>query len=169
VRIWLATPPADLRKSFDALAELVRQHLQHDPRSGQRASPAGAVAAALVWATEERYDPNPPLLFADMVTSPDAKVLARPAPTAEAPPKRRCKPQGRRRLPDHLRRQPRHHELTEAERSCPKCGRLRVEIGVAKSEQLGTHLLRTARFWVCRGDAAHRYCMGTHMVDGTVT
>lgn len=34
VRIWLATAPADLRKSFDALAELVRQHLHHDPLSG---------------------------------------------------------------------------------------------------------------------------------------
>lgn len=34
VRIWLATTPADLRKSFDTLAELVRQHLRHDPLSG---------------------------------------------------------------------------------------------------------------------------------------
>jgi transposase len=34
VRIWLALAPADLRKGFDALAELVRQHLQDDPLSG---------------------------------------------------------------------------------------------------------------------------------------
>jgi len=34
VRIWLATHPADMRKSFDSLAELVRQHLHHDPLSG---------------------------------------------------------------------------------------------------------------------------------------
>lgn len=34
VRIWLAANPADLRKSFDSLAELVRQHLHHDPLSG---------------------------------------------------------------------------------------------------------------------------------------
>jgi transposase len=34
VRIWLATNPADMRKSFDSLAELVRQHLHHDPLSG---------------------------------------------------------------------------------------------------------------------------------------
>lgn len=34
VRIWLATTPTDLRKSFDTLAELVRQHLGHDPLSG---------------------------------------------------------------------------------------------------------------------------------------
>ncbi len=35
VRIWLATGPTDLRKSFDSLAEVVRQHLQGDPLSGQ--------------------------------------------------------------------------------------------------------------------------------------
>src|SRR5712675_1776152 len=34
VRIWLCVPAADLRKSFDSLAELVRQQLQDDPLSG---------------------------------------------------------------------------------------------------------------------------------------
>jgi transposase len=34
VRIWLATAPVDLRRSFDALAEQVRQHLHNDPLSG---------------------------------------------------------------------------------------------------------------------------------------
>ena len=34
VRIWLCTQPTDLRKSFDSLAELVRQQLQDDPLSG---------------------------------------------------------------------------------------------------------------------------------------
>jgi transposase len=35
VRIWLASQATDLRKSFDTLAELVRQQLQGDPLSGQ--------------------------------------------------------------------------------------------------------------------------------------
>ena len=34
VRIWLGAAPIDLRKSFDTLAEQVRQHLRHDPLSG---------------------------------------------------------------------------------------------------------------------------------------
>jgi transposase len=34
VRIWLATRPTDLRKSFDTLAEVVRKQLQADPLSG---------------------------------------------------------------------------------------------------------------------------------------
>ena len=35
VRIWMATQATDLRKSFDSLAEMVRQQLQGDPLSGQ--------------------------------------------------------------------------------------------------------------------------------------
>ena len=35
VRIWLATQATDLRKSFDSLAEVVRQELRGDPLSGQ--------------------------------------------------------------------------------------------------------------------------------------
>lgn len=34
VRIWLGVQPTDLRKSFDSLAELVRQQLEADPLSG---------------------------------------------------------------------------------------------------------------------------------------
>lgn len=34
VRIWIATSPVDMRKSFDGLAEVVRSFLGHDPLSG---------------------------------------------------------------------------------------------------------------------------------------
>jgi transposase len=34
VRIWLATAPVDLRRSFDRLAAEVRDQLQNDPLSG---------------------------------------------------------------------------------------------------------------------------------------
>lgn len=34
VRIWLATQPLEMRRSFDALAEHVRTILSHDPMSG---------------------------------------------------------------------------------------------------------------------------------------
>jgi transposase len=33
-RIWLCVEPTDMRKSFDTLAVLVREHLQGDPLSG---------------------------------------------------------------------------------------------------------------------------------------
>jgi transposase len=34
VRIWLCSEATDLRRSFDRLAEMVRQHLHNDPLSG---------------------------------------------------------------------------------------------------------------------------------------
>ena len=34
VRIWLYREATDLRRSFDRLAEMVRQHLREDPLSG---------------------------------------------------------------------------------------------------------------------------------------
>lgn len=34
VRVWVATAPVDMRKSFDGLAEVVRAFLGHDPLSG---------------------------------------------------------------------------------------------------------------------------------------
>jgi transposase len=83
----------------------------------------------------ERIDPRQLLLFAEMAAGQDTA----PAPTEPAAadrPRRRCRPHGRRRLPDNLPREPRHHELSEAERVCPGCGRARVDIGTDRSEQL---------------------------------
>jgi transposase len=83
----------------------------------------------------ERFDPNQPLLFADLADGPDA-AAAPTEPAAQAQPKRRCRPHGRRRLPEHLRREQRHYELSAADRVCPGCGTLRIDIGVDQSEQL---------------------------------
>jgi transposase len=83
----------------------------------------------------ERFNAGQLLLFPEMAAGQDTP----PAPTepaAAARPKRRCRPHGRRRLPDHLPREARHHELSEAERTCPACGQTRVDIGTDRSEQL---------------------------------
>jgi transposase len=88
----------------------------------------------------ERHDPNQPLLFPDPDVVPAAPPPTDPAPPAPpatpTPPRRRCRPHGRRRLPENLSRERRDHELAEAERLCPGCGRLRQDIGVDRSEQL---------------------------------
>jgi transposase len=85
----------------------------------------------------ERFDPNQPLLFAEMISSQDAADAAAPTESAAAAePKRRCKPHGRRRMPENLPHEPRHYQLSEAERVCPGCGQIRIDIGVDKSEQL---------------------------------
>jgi len=80
----------------------------------------------------ERFDPNQLLLFDEATATPDPTGTAPSAPSA--PP--RGRPHGRRRLPDNLPRQICHHELSEAERLCPRCGQVRRDIGSDRSEQL---------------------------------
>jgi len=85
----------------------------------------------------ERFDPGQLLLFADMAADAGAgSAEAETPPAASAKPKRRCRPHGRRRLPEDLPREPRHHQLAEAERVCPGCGQMRLDIGTDRSEQL---------------------------------
>jgi transposase len=84
----------------------------------------------------ERFDPNQLLLFVEMAAGLDAAQEAATEPPAPTQPPRRCRPHGRRRLPENLPRESRHHELSEAERLCPNCGKVRIDIGTDRSEQL---------------------------------
>ena len=81
----------------------------------------------------ERFDPNQLLLFTPSDTDTATSAAADPA---DPPTRRRCRPHGRRRLPENLPRDSRHHELPEAARLCPACGQARRDIGVDRSEQL---------------------------------
>jgi transposase len=69
-----------------------------------------------------------------------------PVPGTEKPPPRRDD-HGRSPLPEHLERREVVHDLTEAERLCPCCGRSRACIGEQTAEQLD---LEPARFFVLR-------------------
>jgi transposase len=83
----------------------------------------------------ERFEPSQPLLF-DLASAASVDETAASAPPAETvAPRRRCRPHGRRPLPENLPRRPVEHVLSEAERMC-SCGQLRVDIGVDQSEQL---------------------------------
>jgi transposase len=82
----------------------------------------------------EREDPNQPLLFPDAAMGQDQGQPA--AAMAAAKPKRKCRPHGRRRLPENLPRVVKHHVLSDAERICSSCGERREEIGTDRSEQL---------------------------------
>ena len=73
---------------------------------------------------------------------------AGPKPAAGADqPRRRRDRHGRAPLPEHLQRREVVHDLTEAEKLCPCCGKPRVCIGTQTSEQLD---LEPARFFVLR-------------------
>lgn len=87
----------------------------------------------------ERFDPSQLLLFAERAAGQEPAPPPPAQPDQQHQSKRRAKPHGRRRLPDNLPRQPKHHELTEAERLCAGCGHLRIDIGADKSEQLDYH------------------------------
>ena len=69
-----------------------------------------------------------------------------PVPAAQKPPPKRD-PHGRSPLPEHLERREVVHDLTEAERLCPCCGRSRACIGEQTAEQLD---LEPAHFFVLR-------------------
>jgi transposase len=81
----------------------------------------------------EPIDPQQPLLFAPLEEPPPPSP-----PVEEEKPSagKKSRPHGRSRPPKELRREPRRHELTEAERLCPECGSQRQEIGVERSSQL---------------------------------
>jgi transposase len=83
----------------------------------------------------ERMNPDQLLLFAEPATGQDT-APAPPEPAPASKPKRRCRPHGRRRLPENLPRESKHHELAEADRICQGCGQPRIDIGADRSEQL---------------------------------
>jgi transposase len=93
---------------------------------------------------------------ADLKTKLDAALKHRfgrrserrtpPVPIAQKPPPRRDE-HGRSPLPEHLERREVIHDLTEAERLCPCCGRSRACIGEQTAEQLD---LEPAKFFVLR-------------------
>src|SRR5204862_6039388 len=74
------------------------------------------------------------------------RPMPKPAAGDDKPAPRRDL-HGRAPLPEHLQRREVVHDLTEAEKLCPCCGRMRVCIGEQTAEQLD---LEPARFFVLR-------------------
>lgn len=131
--------PNDLSVCHQMIAELLRA-LRTERRDKK------AVEERLDALLRRLYGPRPTpsspdqlLLFADDGDS--ALSVPTPSPSPEededAKPSRRgkSKPHGRRRPPEHLRREPQRYELTAAERRCPACNQERQPIGVETTEQ----------------------------------
>jgi len=108
----------------------------------------------------EHFNPNQQLLFdegsADQnnarADDPGAAPQQQDETEQQSGKRRRCRPHGRRLLPDNLPRRPVHHELTEAERLCV-CGQMRIDIGMETSEQLDW---QPASYFVCQ-HLVHKY------------
>jgi transposase len=89
----------------------------------------------------ERFNPDQPLLFADLNGSAPETAAAAATPPTEgaAPPNkpaRKYTPHGPKPLPKDLPHVPLHHVLSAAELACPSCGTPREEIGTRTTPQL---------------------------------
>jgi len=132
--------PNDLDALKHMIVELMVTLQQERHRSEQLEQRLHLLVHRLFGPRSERFNPHQLLLFGEgLQPEPSA---APPSPDAtpsqqagQDAPKRRCRPHGRRRLPEDLPRQEVHHQLSEAERRC-RCGQVRIHIGADSSEQL---------------------------------
>jgi len=134
--------PDDLPTCKSMIVELVLTLRQRDQDLAETRQRLDQLLRRLFGPKSERYNPDQLLLFAEGVvagqhqTESDCPPAPEPGPAEPAPKqRRRCRPHGRRPLPEDLPRRPVHHELTEAERLCV-CGQRRIDIGTELSEQL---------------------------------
>lgn len=131
-----ATPalPDDVATLQRMVLELLATLQQRDHDNAALRHRLALLLRRLYGPRNERVDPDQGLL--DFMRQPEDPALTPVAPAEPAKPKRTCRPHGRRRLPGDLPRVRRDHVLTEAERVCATCGRVRHEIGTQTSEQL---------------------------------
>ena len=86
--------------------------------------------------SSEKMDPRQRLLFENLIDNAIPELPSEDAGADESSPTRRRKGHGRRRLPADLPREKVIHDLPEAEKPCPCCGKLRHIIGKQTHEQL---------------------------------
>jgi transposase len=165
----LPDDPETLKRMILELLATLHQERQDKAELRQRLD---LLLRRLYGPRSERINPDQLLLFAEgaaaqesAAAAGDAAEQANPG-VAEQPTgkRRRCKPHGRRRLPDNLQRRPVHYQLSEAERICV-CGQVRIDIGTEISEQLDwqpasyfvwQHLIHKYLCPSCAGKAAEQ-------------
>src|SRR4051794_33203050 len=139
------TPDGPLPEDVPTLHALLRQVLAEMARlRAENAELRGKLDAALKHRFGRRSERQP-----------------RPRRDDKPPPRR--DPHGRAALPEHLERRAVVHDLTEAEKLCPCCGRPRARIGEQVAEQFD---LEPARFFVLRTvkkSYACRHCDPAHV------
>lgn len=137
--------PNDLETLKRMIVELVVTLRQRDHDLEETRQRLHLLLQRLYGPKSERFNPNQLLLFAEGIQGPLNALGDGPGAEPEesaadksAPPsgKRRCRPHGRRRMPEDLPRRPLHHELSAAERICI-CGEMRIDIAIESGgEQL---------------------------------
>jgi transposase len=134
--VTLPDDPAVLRQMITELLALLRDTRRENDALQHRLD---LLLRRLYGPRTERFDPDQGLLIPDAfdaVPQAPADAAASVAAEPNAASAKTGQPHGRRALPKNLRRDVKVYELTEAERSCPECGTLRVPIGAERNEQL---------------------------------
>jgi transposase len=102
-------------------------------------------------------DPQQRRLF-EIADAPSEAAPQEPAVDGSPSGQSRRRGPGRRRLPDSLPRRRVVHELSEAERVCPCCGKLRIKVSEETSEQLefqpaSFHVIEHVRYtYACQAE-----------------
>lgn len=157
--------PADVPNCHRVIWELFDALLASRAETEQQRQEKAELIRRCFAPRRERFDdPAQGKLFESEGPAEAEAAEAPPAPAAEeeppaAPPKKRRR--GRRRFPAHFPRVRREHQLSEAERLCPCCGKLRKVIGEEVSEQLDYvpghyQVIEHVRFkYACEGCEEH--------------
>ena len=125
--------------------QLLEQQVQHARTIDQLQHQLQYLLRRLYGRSAEKLDPKQLQLFETLLAqlAPPSQASAEPTPQAATPaepppvtPRPATNGHGRRRLPADLPRQKVIHDLPEAQKPCPCCGKLRHVIGQEVSEQL---------------------------------
>jgi transposase len=130
--------PAILQHMIRELLDVLRQTRHENEQLQHRLD---LLLRRLYGPRTERFVLNQPLLIPDAFDTPTTLPTqdgsaANPNPEAATGTKKKQRGHGRKGLPKNLPRVPVVYELTEAERRCPGCGELRVQISTECSERL---------------------------------
>ena len=127
----LPDDPALLKAMLAEVFAALRASRQEGDRLRQRLD---QLLRRLYGPRTERLNPDQRLLFAEAPAEGETTTPSPTEPPEAAKPRRQG--HGRQQLPEHLPRDRRVYELSEAERLCRGCGQARVVIGQEVSEQL---------------------------------
>lgn len=121
VRIFLYTQPTDMRCGFNKLSMFAQAMMGHDPYSGH-----------LFGRKSEKLDPNQRLLFEDLYEEVREKLEKQKETRRGKKVKQRknINHNGRKPLPEHLRREIIEIEPEASEKTCAVCHNEKQRIGI---------------------------------------
>lgn len=116
-----ASFPQDIASCHAMLEGVFQSLTEKEKRIGELEAFVEALIRERNGRKSERYDPDQLALF-QLKTEDDGDVAEPPEAEDAAPPAKRRRNQGRRRLDANARREKKFHRLRDDQKVCPKCG-----------------------------------------------